>query len=463
MIASLTSRLKNKFFRDAATLQIGSLFNAVGNFASAALLAHFLGAETQGQFYVAVSLYSLLWFLVNQGLLQATVAQVAAANARGQPEKVAAWLAWLLKSNIAFGVVLCAVGFLALPWVATHWLGSSSEVGQWAAWLALSPLLETPRIVACAAMHGTRRMVPFAQTENAQEAMRVFLVVVGALVTNSATGPVVGTLIASLCGSVAALELYRRERKNANSPLPGMRDILAHVRDVPLTLGTALGVKLGIVRNLNALCMEVIPSLLIERFGSTEWVAYLRIAQRLMRVPLMLMQGINRTSVPAFSELAGLKDVDRLRRVYFKTSFLSGLFISAGVLLVMPFLGWILRFAFPSDYVQPVLTTCWILVPGFLVMSFSVANDTFYLITNTLRVAVVISVGAMIPSVIGIAYLAWAYPTTGVAWGLSINMASSSLHIMYAAYYFRRHKRSPDQLAHLDPSVPRIDTEPPAE
>jgi len=182
-----------------------------------------------------------------------------------------------------------------------------------------------------------------------------------------------------------------------------------------------------------------------------------------MKVPLMLMQGINRTSVPAFSELAGLKDVARLRRLYFKTSALSGLFISIGVLLAMPFLGWILARTFPADYVRPVSTTCWILLPGFLVMSFSVANDTFYLITNTLKVAVVISVAAMIPSVALIAYLAWMNPTTGVAWGLSINMASSSLHILYATYWFRRHKRETDALAHLDPSVPTIDIEVPAE
>ncbi len=454
---------RNKFFRDAATLQIGSLLNAFGNFASAALLAHLLGPKSQGQFYVAVSLYSLLWFLVNQGLLQATVAQVAAANARGQRGKVAAWLAWLLKSNLVFGVVLCAIGFLVLPFVARHWLSSEAEVGTWAALLAISPILETPRIVACAAMHGTRRMVPFAQTENAQEAMRVFLVVVGALITNSAMGAVLGTIASSLLGSVAAVELYRRERLNQDSPLPSFAEIRAHVRDVPMTLGTALGVKLGIVRNLNALCMEVIPSLLIEKFGSTEWVAYLRIAQRLMKVPLMLMQGVNRTSVPAFSELAGLKDVARLRRLYFKTSLLSGAFISFGVLLAMPFLGWILARTFPADYVRPVSTTCWILLPGFIVMSFSVANDTFYLITNTLKVAVVISVAAMIPSVILVAYLAWAYPTTGVAWGLSINMASSSLHILYAAYWFRNHRRTAEDLSVLDPLDQEPDLETPAE
>ena len=55
--------LEHKFVRDTATLQVGSLFVSAGNLASAVLLAHVLGAREQGQYYVAVTLYSLLWFL----------------------------------------------------------------------------------------------------------------------------------------------------------------------------------------------------------------------------------------------------------------------------------------------------------------------------------------------------------------------------------------------------------------
>ncbi|MCE9595984.1 MAG: oligosaccharide flippase family protein [Planctomycetes bacterium] len=437
----LLERIRHKFVRDAVTLQVGALFNAFGNFISAALLAHLLGAEVQGQFYVAVSLYSLLWVFVNQGLLQATVSQVAAANSRGQHEKVAYWLAWLLKASLIFGCALAVLGFLTLPTVAEWWLDSDRKIGWWAAWMALSPLLDTPRIVACAAMQGTRRMLPFAQAENAMEAIRVFLVIVGALVTNSAVGPVVGTLAASLLGSIVATELYRRDRKLTGSPLPSLALIRRYMASAPIMHGTRLGVKLGIVRNLNALCMEIVPSLLIERFGSSEWVAYMRIAQRLMRVPLMFMQGISRTALPMFSEKAGLKDMAGLRRAFVKASVVSGLVITCGIIVVLPFLPWILRLAFPAAYLDPVYSVCLILVPGFIIMSFSIANDTFYLVTNTLRVAVIISVVGMFISVAMLFALARWNPTTGVAWGLTINMACSALHLIYAWWYFRKHAK----------------------
>lgn len=452
-------KFKNKLFRDAATLQVGAVFNAFGNLISAALLSHLLGAGSQGQFYLATSLFSLCWFIVNQGLMQAAVTHVAAANSRKEPEKVAAWLAWLLKSSLVWGLALCVLGFLILPPIARWVLGTDPRVGWWAAILAISPLIETPRVVCCAAMHGTRRMLPFAQTENAQEAMRVFLVVVGAAITNSATGPVLGTLAASFLGSIAAMELYKRDRRKPDSPMPSFGEIRAHVRDVPLRMGASLGVKIGIVRNMNALCMEVVPSMVIARFGSIEWVAYLRIAQRLMRVPLMFMQGITRTLLPVLSELAGTRDMARLRRVYLKTTLTSGMVISLGVLLAMPFLPWILRL-FDPNYARPVLAMCWILVPGFIVMSFGVANDTFYLVTNTLRVAVMISLIGTVPSVIMLGYLAWWFPETGVAWGLTINMVSSSLHLFYAAWYFKKHANNPAALAHLDPPTPTVAVEP---
>lgn len=462
----LLDRIGHKFARDAATLQVGAFLSAIGNFVSAVLLAHLLGAELQGKFYVATSLYAFLWFLVNQGLVQATVSQVAAANSRGQTDKMAGWTAWLVKASVLFGLVLALLGFLTLPAFAESVLKTDRQIGVWASWMALSPWLETPRTVVCAALQGTRRMLPFAQVENAQELIRVFLVCVGALVTQSPTGPVVGTLAASALGSVIALELYRRDRLQADSPLPSFAAVRALIPAMPLFYGFRLGLKLGIVRNLNALCMEIVPSLLIARFGTPEWVAYMRIAQRLIRIPVMFMQGISRTALPMFSELAGLRDMAGLRRAYFKASAVSGVVITTGVLLVLPFLPWLLARAFPRDYSAPVLTICLILVPGFIIMSFSIANDSFYLVTNTLRVAVRITVIGMVFSVTMLFLLARANPTTGVAWGLTINMACSLLHLSYATWYFRRHARQrlswggAPMVAAQVPSDERVDSTP---
>lgn len=428
--------LKHKFVRDTATLQVGTVLTTIGNFVSTIALAQLLGERQQGELFVAIGLYSLLWLLLGQGVVAATVSQVAAASARGLPEKGAAWLAFLAKAYVAIGCVLVPLGYFALPWLAKVF-ESSGDVTRWALWLCCTPLLEMPRVVACAGLQGTRRMLPLAQIENTQEAARVFLVVIGALLTNSPAGPIMGTLASSAIGSIVAIELYREARKDAGAALPSTREIARQMRDVPLRAGLPLGMKMGLVRSIDALNVKVLPTLLLKKFGSNEWVAYLRIAQTFLAVPLLFMQGLSRTALPVLSDLAGMRDMQRFKRTFVRASLLGGAFISAGVLIALLFVPWVLQRFFPASYGDPVWLLCLILLPGMLVMSFSIANDTFYLVTNTLRAGVAICVVGLIVNTLVMAWLGALYSTRGVAWGLSFTMASAAMHYAYAAWYFR--------------------------
>lgn len=110
----LRALLQHKFLRDTTTLQVGALLNAGGNFLSAVALTHLLGARRQGEFYVAIAMYSFLWYIVNLGLVSVTVSQVAAATARGGREKAGAWLAYLAKAYFALGAAVAVVGLLEI-------------------------------------------------------------------------------------------------------------------------------------------------------------------------------------------------------------------------------------------------------------------------------------------------------------------------------------------------------------
>ena len=433
----LLERLKTKFLRDTATLQVGSLLNSAGNFAGTVALAFLLGPREQGRYYVAIALYSFLWFLMNQGFVAATVSQVAAANARGLSEKVAAWLAYLGKAYLALGVVLSALGFLLLP-RAADWFDAGTEPGLWASWLTLTPFLEMPRVVVSASLQGTRRMLPFAQIENVHELSRVFLLVAGVLVTGSAAGAILGTLAASALSSVIAVEMYLLVRRQDPRGLPSFGEVIRLSRVVPLRAGMSLGAKMGAVRSIDAIARDVLPALLAMRFGSSEWVSYLRIAQRILGIPLLFMQGASRTALPMLSELAGLKDLKRLREIYWRASLWSGAIITAGLLVGMLFLPLVLRLAFPPSYHDPVWQICLILLPGYAIVSFSIANDTFYLVSDTLRAGVILSAVGLAVCVVVQAILAAQYPHTGAAWGLSFTLAVTSMHFGYAAWWFRR-------------------------
>jgi O-antigen/teichoic acid export membrane protein len=139
-----------------------------------------------------------------------------------------------------------------------------------------------------------------------------------------------------------------------------------------------------------------------------------------------------------FSKLAGTKDMRAMCHAYFRTSLFSGLTVGGGILCFMPFLPYLLGFAFPAEYHDPIETICWILVPGFLVIAFSIANDTFYLVTGTLRVGILVSVVGALINLPLIGFLAWKFPTVGVAWGLTSSMLWSAWHLGYAYYWYRR-------------------------
>lgn len=436
----------SRFVRDSATLQAASMINSLGSLGCALALAHILGSLQQGEFYLAIATYSFLWFSVNLGLYPVATSQLAAASARGSDYKVAFWIAYLIKALLWMGTAFVLLALAVLPWVAEHVYNIASE--SWAAafeqpliraaaLLSLTPLLELPRSACCAAFQGTRRMVALAKVENGHECVRVFLVVAGAVLTRDAVGPAVGMLVASCVGSILAVDAYVRETRTGEKPLPTPRMVLGRFKEAPLFYGLRLGLRLGVTQNMHALGVNILPTMVLGFVGNTRWVAYMRLAQRIVDAIRTLMQGINRTALPYFSELVGLRDLRGLRRAYWRATLGSGALVSTGVVAIGFLVPHIVG-AFPSDYRGPVWTVFLILAPGVMVVSFSVANDTFYLVTDNLRVAILFGALQFAVHLTLLAVLGHFYPTVGPSIALTIFFFSSVIHPAYAYFWFRR-------------------------
>ncbi len=441
--------LRNRFLRDSAILQVGGALNAAGNLLSSVVLAHLLGARDQGNFYTAQAIYALAYLLLNLGMTQAAVSQVASANARGLQDKLVNWLAFLAKIHLVTGALLLALGLLALAH-ASGWLpgfgGLASEERRYLTLLALclcaTPILEMPRVVCCAAFQGTRRMLPLAQTENGTEACRVVLVIAGAILTGDPLGPIVGSLIASALGSVLAIDLYRNARRDGGLPLPAVRETLRRVRAVPLREGLPLGVRIGLLRGIDATMTDVLPPLLIQAFAprmGAETVAYFRIAQRVMRMPQLLLSGFARNMLPVLSELAGRRDLLAMRKVYLRATLIAAAVSSSGVLACLAAVPVLLRLLYPASYAAPVWNVSWVLALGAIVQSFHVGFDAFYIVVNRLRVAIAFGLSCA-ALYLGLAVaLVHVDPLTGPAWALFVGLSYSTLNLVYILRYFRQH------------------------
>jgi O-antigen/teichoic acid export membrane protein len=430
---------QNKFVRDAATLQIAGVLNQSSQLVSAMALAFLLGAHGQGTFISAIALQALGFFLINVGVPQATASQISAAAARGNEFKTCGWIAFLAKTMLVFGVGFLVLGFCAFPRLG-EWLYDDRQIGIWASWLCVQPLIELPRIVVGVSFQGTRRMLPLAQLENAQELVRFFLVIMGAMLTGSPAGAVLGSLLAGFFGSAIALALYHRARHDGGYALPGLGEIRRHMLDINIRQGIRQGLRVALLKNGQSLFGNVFPRLIIGVIAGQTWVTYFHLAHRIMGVPQMLAHGVSRTMLPALGELAGKKDMLAFRRLFKRVTLVTGGLISCAVLVSLPLIQPVVGALFPPDYAAPVFHYAWILAIGYVPFWFAVAIESFYIVSNQIKSWLVLTaIGAAITIPANV-WLILNIPETGTAWGLSLYQSWVLVHLAYITYFFHSTK-----------------------
>ena len=422
-------------------MQVSGLLIQASQAISAVWLARVLGAAGQGLFVSALSLQALFYFLVSVGVWPATTSQIAAANLRGQNEKLATWLAFMAKSMLVFGVGLTVAGWFLLPVVSRALYGAQNSeaafIGLWAWLLNFQIILEMPRSVVGVALHGTRRMFALSKVENGHELLRLTMVVGGAWATRSPAGAVLGSLGSSTIASCVALIIYRRERRGGFGWLPSMGEIAMRMPGVPIWRGLRMGLRVGLVMNISLLALNTLPRLAIGTVANIEWVAYFHIAQRILEVPLKLMLGISRTVLPALSEFAGLRDFVRFRRLFWRATVVSGCLVAAGTLGAMPLVKSFVGAFFSEDFVDPVWRNYRALAFGYIPFGFGAGIEAFYLATNRIKWWVGLTLFGVSYSIPIHLWLIIHVPFTGTAAGMVCYHSFVLAHLTYIALWFR--------------------------
>ncbi|HUR28118.1 MAG TPA: lipopolysaccharide biosynthesis protein [Planctomycetota bacterium] len=437
---------RSKFLKDVATLQLSGMFNQASQLVSSIVLAFLLGAQGQGALGVAVMLQGLVYNLISVGVIQSTVGHVASATARNMPGKVAAWMAFVAKLYVLFNVILIVGGSFVLPWAGERFFDSEGlgrEIGQWAWWLTLWPLIDTPRSVVFVALQGTRRMLPLAQLETSGEIGRAFLVTLGAVLTGgTATGAVIGEIVSRVLSMVVALEIYREARADGGTFLPPLREVWRHALEIPLRRGIPLALKVGFVKNVSSVFLKVLPRLIVGAVAGLSWVAYFQIAQRIMDIPMMFLQGVSRTALPALAAKRGQGDLAGFKRLFLRSSLVGGGLVALLIVALVPCVPWIVHEFYPADYAEPVANVARILAFGLVPMAFAVGLEAFYMVTDQMRASIVLTLLGCLVTIPVNVWLIRANPETGVFWGLSFYMSWVLVHFAYLVWWFRRAART---------------------
>ncbi|QDU67384.1 lipopolysaccharide biosynthesis protein [Engelhardtia mirabilis] len=435
--------LQSRFLKDSAILQASGAIVALSSLLGVVVVSWAIGSDQMGEYITAVSLYGLFFMVFNTGVMQAAVTQIASNLAQKRVEKIASWQAFLVKVYALAGIFLLVVGYFVLPPLGAA-VGDSRHVGDMAWWLCASPLLELPRVVAATTFQASRRMSELARLELGTELGRLILVVIGALAIGDARGPLLGTLGATVVGSVIGVVLYRRIAHDPDTELPTPRVILAHVRDVPLRKGLRLGIRIGALRSIDALAGNILPPLFIQHAGRSigfphtdQWVSYFRIAQRVMQVPVIALQGISRTALPALSQIAGRRDDVAFERAFQRVTVGSGLITGVGVLVALLLVKLPVTWFLPPDFHGPVPQLCAILAIGYGILGFAVAFDSYYILTNQLNFGLRLAIASMLVTIPMVYWFCLISPATGAAWGMVVIHTWGGVHLAFIARYFR--------------------------
>jgi O-antigen/teichoic acid export membrane protein len=195
--------------------------------------------------------------------------------------------------------------------------------------------------------------------------------------------------------------------------------------------------RIGAIKTPTIIVTTVGPRLLIGGLAGMPWVSYFTLAQRFMGLSTMLMQGVGRTSMPALAEQRAKRDLAGFKRLFLRTTLMTGAAISGLVLIGLPFVESVVGFLWPPDFAEPVALCCMILAIGVVPSSFAVAIDPFYILCDRMRQNLTISFVALAVTIPTNVVLVYMLPTTGAVWAHTVYMCLIVSHFIYIAHYFR--------------------------
>jgi len=421
------------FLRDSVRLQAGAVFVALAHVASSVILARQLGSTEQGLWYGALTLFGFLYLLGSLGFATTAISGVAAAGSR---EGVTRWLGWLARTWVALAVGVLLAG-LVLVRPAAEYVFDERAVGFPALMLCATPLLEVPRTIARAALEGTRRMLSATLLDGGLELLRAAAVCTAVVVEPTLMSAVWGHLLGVALGVPWAVGLYARARRTG-ADLPASRTLFAAARRARVRDHARGGVELGIGRLARGFVSEQAPILLLMRFAEPAWIAYFRIAHRLLSLPFLATQSVARVSVPAFGELVRAADWRGLASTYWRVTAWTGGLRCAAFAVWIPLVPLVTRRLYPPGYADAIWTLALVFGPGLAALTFSAAVEAFYVATGTIRSSLRINTALGLGTVALLVALSASFGALGTAWALTIGAVASLYHHARIAAELRR-------------------------
>jgi O-antigen/teichoic acid export membrane protein len=450
-VRALREIARTKFARDAFVLQFATLVQGATYFITSVLTKRYLGLDDMGRWVAAREMFTLAYFFVSMGVVNATLSRYSEAIGRQDRQGAVNALAAMVKIGSLSAAAVLVLGFTLAPWAGERFY-EDRQIGVYAQWLCIAGLFEVVRGLTVAALQGTRQMRPFAAFDITTTLLRLGIVWAALEAGWGIPGVVGAFLIHMLFAGAMALAWYRRARHGESKLAPPpLRSVLAAVPRAPLGHIFGIGYLLALNKSMNTLVprfgMLLIPALGVAAASQQAFsdnAAY-SIGYVLSWGLSLAMTGVAQTLLPSLGFRLGRDDVpfEQMGGYLRRVSLASGAFMITATLVSVPIMYVVIRFVYGADAADARAFEYYLwLVSGNLFIGFTVIVESFYIYSGKLRQVLPWNLLMATAGLAGIVLGGRWFGPMGVAAAAGLCRGLGLFHLVYIGVYFRRARAS---------------------
>lgn len=387
---SLLNRIKNwrnvSFVQDTAIMQAGTVFSTLISIAASILMARILLPDQYGTYRIVFSFAGLVLLFLSWGVENATPVILSEEYSKQNKSGVRNVIIYFFKTNF-YILALSFVAIAIAPFLAERIYGSK-EIGYLSRIVIITGALAFFANLASIILQVQRKVSAAVIFDFSKDLLRVSLTLAALFLGLEVAGVLKGQFLAVLLTFAVVVFIYAKYfSKSDLLPKPG--EIIANFRSVKIKKYFGFGILISLDKNVSDL-YSLLPIFFLGVFYPSEEVAYLNIALKYATLPLILLGPVSRLLDVRLPQMTAAPDIVKLKRSFYKVSIISGVIVSALVLIALIPAPYLIKLFYGESYARSI-SLVYYLAPLPILSGFAVGLGSLFRVLDKLRAVLIIN------------------------------------------------------------------------
>lgn len=423
---NLLNRIKNwrniSFVKDTAVMQVGTIFSTLVSIAASILLARVLLPDQYGTYRVVFSFAGLVLLFLSWGVENATPIILSEEYSKQNKSGIRDVIIYFFKTNF-YILVLSFVAIAIAPFLA-EWIYGSREIGYLSRIVILTGALAVFANLTNIILQVQRKVKAAVIFDFSKDLLRIFLTLAALFLGLEVAGVLKGQLLAVLLTVAVVVFIYAKYfSKSGFLPKPG--EIIANFRAVKIKKYFNFGVLISLDKNVSDL-YSLLPVFFLGVFYPSEEVAYLNIALKYVTIPLILIGPVSHLLDVRLPQMTAVSDIVKLKRSFYKVSIVSGIIVSALVLVALIPAPYLIKLFYGESYTRSV-SLVYYLAPLPILSGFAVGLGSLFRVLDKLKAALIINSSLVAMGVVPVYFAIKSFGVVGMIIAYTLWLSASNL------------------------------------